>query len=128
MKYLAKLALWFLKRYSDDITKNLILTEATKHLFNTISAEDVLKENLDGTLNFEDKLLDASYRKDLREQAKLLPKLMLWRVLQKDIQYQLNKRMFGDVNLKINHELLFTGKLILWLNEVINARIRSLQK
>lgn len=127
MKYLAKLALWMLKsaKYSDETTKNMVLTEAVKHLFNAISAEDILKENPDGTLNFEDKTLPVSYRKDLREQANLLPNLMLWKVLMKDIQYQLNKKMYLES--QITQDMLW-GKLITWLWDVLNTRIRSLQK
>ncbi len=122
---LAKLALFILKHIKDESAKNAVLTEAVKHLFCTISADDILKENSDGTLKFEDKLLDFSYRKDLREQAKLLPNLLLWRVIQKDIQYQLRKKMFEEAT--ITGDMVW-GKLLIWLNDVIKTRIERLQK
>ena len=126
-KQSAKLALWLLKRakYAPPETKNLILTEAVKHLFNTISADDILKENPDGTIRFEDKVLTSSYRQDLREQAKLLSSLLLWKVLQKDIKYQLNKKMFEEA--RITEDVLWS-KLLMWLNDCINTRIEKLKK
>lgn len=128
MKYLiAKLALRLLKKckYADKQTKNLILTEAIKHLFNTVSADDILKENLDGTIKFEDKILPSSYSQDLREQAKLLPNLLLWKVLQADIKYQLNKKMFEE---SLITEDVMWGKLLIYLNDIIKTRIEKLQK
>ena len=124
---LAKLALWALKqgKYADDKTKNMILTEAVKHLFNTISADDILKENPDGTINFKGRMLTPNYRKDLREQAKLLPDLMLWKVLQADIKYQLNKKMFDEP--LITQDVMW-GKLLLYYNDVIKTRIDKLKK
>ena len=124
---MAKLALWLLKqtKYAEPETKNLVLTEAVKHLFNTISADDILKENPDGTIRFEDKILPASYKKDLQEQANLLPNLLLWKVLQKDIKYQLNKKLFEEA--RITEDVLW-NKLILWMNDCINTRIEKLKK
>lgn len=123
---LARLALWSLKKakYADEGTKNMILTEAVKHLFNTVSADDILKENPDGTIRFEDRVLTENYRKDLREQAKLLPELLLWKVLQADIKYQLNKKMFEEP--LITQDVMW-GKLLIFYNDVINTRIKKLK-
>lgn len=123
---LASLALWMLKqsKYADERTKNMILTEAVKHLFNTVSADDILKENPDGTIRFEDKILTENYRKDLREQAKLLPELLLWKVLQADIKYQLNKKMFEEP--LITQDVMW-GKLLVFYNDVIQTRIKKLK-
>lgn len=123
-KRLAKLALWFLKntKYCDEATKNMILSEAVSHLFNTITVEDVLKENPDGTLQFEGKTLDASRKKDLKEQAELLPNLLLWKVIQKDIQYQINRKLYNEAN--ITTDMLW-GKLILYYNDIIKTRIEK---
>lgn len=124
---LAKLALWFLKntKYCDEKTKNMILSEAVAHLFNTIKAEDILKENSDGTLRFENKTLPPEFRKDLKEQAKLLPNLLLWKVLMKDIEYQLNKKMFLEP--LITQDVMW-GKLLTYLKDIINTRVEKLKK
>ena len=75
--FLTKLALRIIKKYANEETRREILTEAVEHLFYTISADDILKVNPDGTLQFEGKTLDASYRKDLREQVALLENLLI---------------------------------------------------
>ena len=86
-KLFVYLALWMLKnaKYADEEIKNKVLTEAVCHLFNTISAEDILKFNDDGSIRFEDKIFPSTYKKELREQAELLPKLLLWKIIQKKI-------------------------------------------
>ena len=120
-------ALWLLRKgkYADEATKNKVLSEAVKHLLNAVGPEDILKENPDGTIQFEGKLLMPNYRKDLREQAKLLPSLLLWRVLQADIKYRLNKKMFTESLITAD---VMWGKLLLWMNDVITTRLEQLKK
>lgn len=120
-KILIKLLI-LLSKYN-IIAKHIVLTEAVKDLFNTISADDILRFEKDGSIKFEDKTLPSVYKKDLQEQAKLLPNLMLWRIIKKDIQYQLNKKMFQES--KITEDLLW-GKLILWLYDCMETRIKQL--
>jgi hypothetical protein len=126
-KFLVKLALYVIKsqKYTDEETRKLILGEAVAHLFNTVTADDVLKENPDGSFKFEDKTLPNIYRKDLKEQAKLIPNLLLWKVIQKDIQYQINKKMYQEC--KITTDMLW-GQMILYYNELINERIKRMSK
>ena len=123
----ARFALWLLNnvKYTDLKTRNMVLTEAVKHLFNTVSADDILKENPDGTIKFENKTFTPNYRQDLREQAKLLPDLFLWKVLRADIKYQLNKKMFQE---SLITEDVMWGKLLLWLWDCIETRIDKLKK
>jgi len=124
MRFFAKLALWCL-RFSDEKTKSDILTESTKHLFCAISSDDILKHLPDGTMRFEDKTLDSSFKKELKIQANVLENMMLWRVLQKDIQYQVRKKMFEEAELTGD---MRWGKLLLWMQDVIKSRINQLQK
>lgn len=126
-KFLAKIALWFLKqaKYCDEKTKHEILSEAVAHLFNTVSADDVLKDLPDGTTRFEGKTLDSSYRKDLREQAKILENLLIWKVLKKDIQYQLNKKMYFEPLITAD---VMWGKLMVFYDDIIRTRIERLKK
>src|SRR3990167_10583821 len=110
-----KLALWLLKS-EDEKVKRAILAEAVVHLFNAISEEDILKENPDGTVQYDGKTLPANYLKDLKEQAKLLPDLLLWKVLKKDVQYQLRRKMFEEARIDLD---VVWGQLLTFLWDVI---------
>ena len=94
-RFSSQLALWLIRR-ADEKTKREILKEAVKDLFCAISADDILKENPDGTMNFEGKLIDASFRKELRGQAETLERMFLWKILRKDIEYALRRKMFEE--------------------------------
>lgn len=120
-----KLALFLLKRVKNEKTRDYVLKEAVKHLFCAVSAEDILKENPDGTLEFEGKTLPESYKKDLQEQANLLTSLLLWKVLQKDIEYQLRKKMFEETI--INGDMVW-GRLVVWMWDVIKTRLERLKR
>ena len=119
-----KLALFLLKRIKNEKTRQFLLKEAVKHHFCAVSSEDILKENPDGTIQFEGKTLDATYKRDLQEQANLLTNLLLWKVLQKDIEYQIRKKMFEETVIK---EDMVWGRLIVWLWDVIDTRISKLK-
>lgn len=121
-KLLVKLALYILKNSEKE--RDIILTEAVKKLFCTVSADEILKENPDGTIQFEGKTLDASYKKNLQEQANLLTNMLLWKVLKKDVEYQLRKKMFEETVL--NGDMVW-GKLLTFLWDIINTRITRLK-
>ena len=123
--FLTKLALRIIKKYANEETRREILTEAVEHLFYTISADDILKVNPDGTLQFEGKTLDASYRKDFREQVALLENLLLWKVIKKDVAYQLQKKMWMEAS--INNDVVW-GKLLTFLWDIISTRLSQLKK
>jgi len=122
---LTKLALWIIKHCSNEETRIMVLNEAVKHLFYTVSLDDILKVNPDGTIQFEGKTMDSSYRKELREQANLLENLLLWKVINKDITYQLQKKMFNEA--VINNDVVW-GKLLTFLWDIIKQRISQLKK
>jgi len=121
---LAKLALWCLLK-ADENTKKIILQEAIKKLFCTIDADDVLKENLDGTINFDGKILDSSFRKELRTQAETIDKMFLWKILRKDIEYQLRRKMFEEA--RVDGDMVW-GQLTTWLYDVMKTRIDRFRK
>jgi len=119
-----QLALWLLEAV-DEETKRQVLSKAVEHLFVSISVDDLLKENEDGTLRFEDKSLSHTYKKDLSEQAKILKSLLLWKVLKKDIQYQINRKMF--VEGKVDLDFVW-GQLLTFLWDIIEDRIDKISK
>lgn len=118
-----KIALLLLNHASES-EKREILAESVKHLFNAVSVDDILKENPDGTIRFEDKVLTPSYRIDLKKQAILLNELLLWRVLKKDVQYQINKKIF--IESKCDLDIVW-GQLLIFLWDIINTRISKLK-
>jgi len=123
-RLVAKTALWLLK-WVDEGTKREILTEVVKDKFCIVGADEILKENPDGTMNFEGKLFDSSYRKNLREQAIMLDSLLLWKVLKKDINYQIVRKMYMEANTDLDN---VWWKLLTYLQEVMQTRINQLKK
>lgn len=115
-----KIALWILKKY-----KRQVLQEAVKELYCGVTSDDILKENPDGTIRFEDKILTPDYKKNLREQAEIFDKLMLWKVLKKDVEYQLRKKMFEEAKCDLD---VVWGQLATFLWDVIEDRLRKLRK
>jgi hypothetical protein len=118
-------ALEALKDTDDVKSKNALLTEATKKLFNTIGADDILRVDPETKLwVFQGKTLSEADMINLREEAKILRSMKLWRVLKMDIRYQLNRKMFEESRITMD---LVWGKLILWLDDVIRTRLQTLK-
>lgn len=110
------------KAKPNEEARHIVLTEAVKHLFNTVGSDDILKEK-NGKMYFEGKPLTDEKVKNIKEQAKLLPNLLLWKIIQKDIQYQINKKLYEEA--VITQDMLW-GKLITFYNDVIKTRIKNL--
>lgn len=125
MKRLAKLALWFIKNYADENTKYDVLVKSTSHLFNFVTAEDILRIRDDGNAEFAGKVLDKAYINDIKQQARLFDNMLLWKVLRKDIEYHLcEKEFFASAS----KQDLVSSKLLRYLVfEVIEKRIRKLK-
>lgn len=102
--------------------KNEILTEAVKHLFGTISHDDILRFK-DGSYWFEGRPLTREELVELKADAEIFDS-KLWRVVQKDVEYQLRKKMFEEAS--ITEDMLW-GKLLTFLNDIIKTRIKSLR-
>jgi len=123
-RLIGKTALWLL-RWIDEETKREILTEVVKDKFCIIGADEILKENPDGSMNFEGKLFDSSFRKNLREQAIILDNLLLWKVLRKDLHYQIIQKMYREANTDLDN---VWWKLLVFYDEIIRARIEKLKR
>ncbi len=105
--------------------KHKILTEAVKHLFNTIGADDILQENSKGEWRYGDKTLLPAQQKLLIAEAKVFLTTRLWKVLQDDVKHQLNKRMY---TLSKNENDLIAGKIGLFVLDALRTRLNSLDK
>jgi len=101
--------------------KHQILTQAVKRLFNTISADDILKETEQGMM-FEGKVLVKAEADAIREHAVVFRDSKLYKILIKDIKYQANRRMFIDSKTEMD---MIAGKLILFNEDIIKTRLKK---
>lgn len=118
-------ALEALKNTDDIDLKNELLTEAVKHLFNTIGPDDILHQDHETKLwMFQGKPMDQADIINLKEEAKILRSMKLWRVLKMDIKHQLNKKMYEESRITMD---VVWGKLILWYDDCIRTRLQTLK-
>ena len=106
------------------MSKEEKLTQQVKHLFNTIGVEDILREEK-GVWFLEDKPLNEGQRKLLISEATVFTKTLLWKVLQTDVKYQANKKMFELSNTEMD---LTAGKLWLETLNCFRTRLESMCK
>lgn len=104
-------------------TEEEVLTTAVKHLYNTIGPEDILKENREGKWTMNGKILDDGTKNLIIEEAKMMVKMKTWKILQNDIKYRANKKMFEKSQTEMD---LVAGKLWLYTLDNINTRLESL--
>ena len=122
-KWLIKLFIKWLKDLNDEDLKREILTESVKKLYNAISADDILRQQQDGTWLFQGKPLTGVEVAQLREEATMLRGMKFWYVIKQDIRYQLGKKMFEAARVK---EDLVWGQLLLFLDDIIRNRIKKM--
>jgi hypothetical protein len=126
---------WFLKKLNIEIEdlitdidrkeKIKILTYAVKRLFNTISSEDILKENEFGQWLYMGKPLTDSDKNLLMSEAVQLQHMKLWKILKDDIRYQANRKMFL---LSKDEDSLTAGKLWAYTLDSIDTRLKNMTK
>lgn len=102
-----------------------ILTELVRDLFNTIDEHDILREEIDGTWYVGDKQLQDAEKKLVISEAQMFLKGKVWNVLQRDVKYLANKRMY--INSRTEMDLV-AGKLLLYLLDIMKTRLQSLDK
>ncbi len=105
--------------------RKVILTLAVRRLYNTIGPDDILKETPEGQWILEGKAMSDGMKKLLIAEASQFETTTLWKVLQKDIQYQSNRRMFLIGKSEID---IIVGKVWLYSFDAIKTRLRSLAK
>lgn len=102
-----------------------ILTELVRDLFNSIDENDILREEIDGTWYVGDKELQDAEKKLVISEAQIFLKGKVWNVLQRDVKYLANKRMY--INSRTEMDLV-AGKLLLYLLDIMKTRLQSLDK
>lgn len=96
------------------------LTEIVKKHFNTISEDDILKEDKEGWF-FEGQKIPDEVIKVLSGQADAILRMKAWEVIKKDAKYISNKKMFFKSQTEYD---LIAGKLLLYLFNVIESRLK----
>jgi len=100
-----------------------ILNRAVKHLFNTIDADDILREQGTDWL-FEGKVLPEGIRMQLTSEAQIFLKSRLWKVLQDEIKYHMNLKMYRDAKEEID---LTSGKIGLYILDIIKTKMTQIE-
>lgn len=103
--------------------KHRWLTVAVKRMFNTVGEDDVLKVSTNGQWLFEGRPMRDTERSLLKAEAQQLETTTLWKVLQKELQYQANKRMFVTSASEMD---LVAGKLLVWYIDVIKSTMKRI--
>ena len=101
----------------DKNQKHLVLTQAVSDLFNNISDKDIFKISGQDWL-FKNKKLSENEKLRLVSEAELLLKTNLWQMLQTEIRYRANKKMFLDSQTEYD---LIAGKLMLYQLDIIKS-------
>lgn len=108
----------------DSVARRHVLTRATKRLFNTIGAEDILRVHESGHWMSEGKPISEAEKNHLISEATNLLNSRLWKILSLDIKFQANRKMFilGGDDLQIS-----AGKLWLLTLDAIHQRLESMK-
>ncbi len=117
-------AIQHIKDTKDSEKKADVLKEAVKKLYNAVSADDILAPNKEGTWNFQGKPLTQTEVEELRNEAREMLGMKIWRVIKLDLRYQLGKKMFEEA--KCLEDMLW-GQLLLYLDDVIRNRLQKMK-
>lgn len=101
----------------------VILTLAVKKLYNTIGADDILKPMDGGEWMFQGRTLSKGQVVMLQAEAAQVEQMLLWKILQKDILYQANKKMYL---LAENDLQVVTAKFWLYTFDTFKTRLKSI--
>ena len=111
---------------SDTKEKHKILTKAVKRFFNTISAEDILRvDETSGQWIFQGKPISENQKKVLISEAEEFLDTTLWEILQTDIKFQMNKRIYLESKTDMD---LIAGKLGTLILDAMRTRLKSMKK
>jgi len=102
--------------------KHEILTKAVAHLFNAVTEEDIFRKDRT-TYTYKGKPLMASQLSVLENQAKDFTESELFKMLDLELQYQANRKMYFDSR---GNDDLIAGKLILWNWDVVKTKLKNL--
>ncbi len=102
--------------------KHKVLTDTVAHHFNTVGENDILRFER-GKWFAEGRELSEAEIKQFREEAELILKLPLWKLLEREIQYQANQTMFFKSQTETD---ILAGKLLLYYLDILKTRLHKL--
>lgn len=104
--------------------KVIIANYLLKHLFNTITADDILVYK-DKAFQVAGKTLPVKDKQDIVSGARNIKRMFVWEMINKDIQFQANRMMYESSK---NVDDMIFGKAILFTLDVISLKIDKLSK
>jgi len=75
-----------------DQDRQAILTQATEKLFNTVSADDILRVQ-DGVMMFEGQPMLTAQLETLRHEVGLIRSSLTFKILDREVKYHVNLKM-----------------------------------
>lgn len=121
-----KIWAWSLRRIKardDDAAKKAILAAAVAHLYNTITADDILRQLPNGQWMFRGRVLQTEEMAQLRDDAAILQRMKLWQVLRYDVRYQLSRKMFEEAKVPLD---VVWGQLLTYLDDIMRTRLKKI--
>lgn len=106
------------------IRKRFVLW-TTKHLFNAITEDDVLRTTDSGGIICRGKVLSKEEIEALRSEAEFLRNSVTLKLLLDDMQYVANKTIYEK---STSFDDILFGKAQLFVIDVLKKKIRSLSK
>lgn len=114
-----------LNSIESESEKRRILTKAVTRLYNTIDHEDILQEDPEtGQWKLEGKPLSDGVKNLLIAEAEVFLNSKLWEVLQRDVKYQANRKMY---KLAENEMQLAAGKFWIYVLDIFKTRLKSMR-
>lgn len=109
-----------------DVTeKRRILSRAVKTLYNVVGADDILRVHDSGQWMLAGKPLSEGQKKVLIVEATHFLETDLWKVLQADVKWQANRRMY----LLAKDEMdVIAGKLWTYTLDAFKTRLESMRE
>lgn len=110
--------------------QKLFIGLLVKKLFKAITAEDVLRmqyvpKTMKPKITFQDKTIEPERMIKLIEDAEAFESSFLWKLLENNIRYSAQEKMFPQSN--VDNDLLF-GKAMLYNLQVIKNTIEKIKE
>lgn len=92
----------------------------TKHLFNSLTEEDILKAGDRGSIIYKGRNLTKKEIQQITKDAREFKNSIIWKLLKEDATYQAQQRMFRKSE---NLNDIYAGKLMLHSIDIIDKTI-----
>ena len=111
-----------IKNLKSTDEKHDVLTLAVSHMFNAVTADDILHQNKKGEWKYAGKTLHPNQAKLIGQQIEDFRESDLHKILKSDIEYQANHKMFTTSKSEMD---MIAGKLLLYALDVIETRLNK---